>query len=247
MCNTTSQNSSCLPHHLLDPGNNASRHLKAFEHSKAQKKGSITDDYEQRFPEDPIFEETGPNARVWQTYLVESATFDESMLREARDGLDAMLVFAALFSAVVTSFLVQTSQNLQLNPANVTVSLLSELIAVQCAAATGGNISAVPASALVSGSDFHPNTIDVWINGLWLVSLTWALGIALGVVLVKQWLHHYAAITSGTPKERSHIRQLRFSGLQNWQVLSIIGLLPVIMHVSLALFFSGLITFLFPL
>lgn len=53
------------------------------------------DDYEQRFPEDPIFEETGPNARVWRTYLVESAAFDENMVGEARDGLDSMLIFAS--------------------------------------------------------------------------------------------------------------------------------------------------------
>ncbi|KAJ3774915.1 hypothetical protein FB446DRAFT_786532 [Lentinula raphanica] len=200
----------------------------------------ITDDYEQRFPEDPIFEETGPNARVWRTYLVESAAFDENMIGEARDGLDAMLVFAGLFSAVVTSFLVQTSQNLQLDSTDVTASLLSELVAVQRAAATGGNISAVPPSTLVLGSDFHADPVDVWINGLWLVSLTLALVIALAAVLVKQWLHHYVAIPSGPPKEKSHIRQFRFAGLEKWQVLSIIGLLPVIMHVSLGLFLIGL-------
>ncbi|KAJ3761201.1 hypothetical protein EV360DRAFT_93167 [Lentinula raphanica] len=208
---------------------------------------AIANDYEQRFPEDPVFEETGPNARVWRTYLVESAAFNENMVGEARDGLDAMLVFAGLFSAVVTSFLVQTSQNLQLNSADVTASLLSELVAVQRAAASGGNISAVPPSILVFGSDFHPNAVDVWINGLWLISLALALVIALTAVLVKQWLHHYVAIPSGTPKERSHIHQFRFAGLEKWQVLSIIGLLPVIMHVSLALFFLGLIIFLVPL
>ncbi|KAJ3828911.1 hypothetical protein F5880DRAFT_1471641, partial [Lentinula raphanica] len=207
----------------------------------------ITDDYEQRFPEDPTFEETGPNARVWRTYLVESSAFDENMVGEARDGLDAMLVFAGLFSAVVTSFLVQTSQNLQLNSADVTASLLFELVAVQRAAATGGNISAIPASALVPGLNFAPSAVDVWINGLWLISLALALVIALAAVLVKQWLHHYVAIPSGSPKERSHIRQFRFSGLEKWHVLGIIGLLPVIMHLSLALFFLGLIIFLVPL
>ncbi|KAJ4490103.1 hypothetical protein J3R30DRAFT_3399534 [Lentinula aciculospora] len=38
------------------------------------------DDYEQKFPEDPMFEETAENARVWQTYLEESAIFDENMI-----------------------------------------------------------------------------------------------------------------------------------------------------------------------
>ncbi|KAJ3761193.1 hypothetical protein EV360DRAFT_38319 [Lentinula raphanica] len=213
------------------------------------------DDYEQRFPEDPTFEETGPNAHVWGTYLVESTTFDENMIGEARDGLDAMLVFIGLFSAVVTLFLVQTSQNLQINSADVTASLLFELVAVQHAAATAsgkiylgpGNVSAIPASTLVPGSKFVPSAVDIWINGLWLISLVLALVIALAAVLVKQWLHHYVAIPSGSLKERSHIRQFRFSGLEKWHVMNIIGLLPVIMHVSLALFFLGLIIFLVPL
>ncbi len=38
-------------------------------------------------------QETGPNTRVWRTYLAESAAFNENMVGEARDGLDAMLVF----------------------------------------------------------------------------------------------------------------------------------------------------------
>ncbi|KAJ3829300.1 hypothetical protein F5880DRAFT_1607728 [Lentinula raphanica] len=238
--------STTAPHADASKDSNNLPNIKSISR-KAAHEDNITDDYEQRFPEDPVFEETGPNARVWRTYLVESAAFDENMVGEARDGLDAMLVFAGLFSAVVTSFLVQTSQNLQLNSADVTASLLSELVAVQHAAASGGNISAVPPSILVFGSDFHPDAVDVWINGLWLISLALALVIALTAVLVKQWLHHYVAIPSGTPKERSHIHQFRFAGLEKWQVLSIIGLLPVIMHVSLALFFLGLIIFLVPL
>ncbi|KAF5378664.1 hypothetical protein D9757_009555 [Collybiopsis confluens] len=105
------------------------------------------DDYEQRFPEDPQFEETVENARVWRTYLAESAAFDENMLGETRDGLDVMPV-AGLFSAVITSFLVQTSQNLQLSSSDVSASLLFELIAVQRAAAAGINVTSVPASPL---------------------------------------------------------------------------------------------------
>ena len=48
-------------------------------------------------------EETGQNARVWRTYLAESADFDAMMVGEARDGLDAMLVFVCC-SRIIASF-----------------------------------------------------------------------------------------------------------------------------------------------
>ncbi|KAF9061068.1 hypothetical protein BDP27DRAFT_1338691, partial [Rhodocollybia butyracea] len=193
----------------------------------------LNDDYEHRFPEDPFLEETGPNARVWRTYLAESSIFDENMIGEARDGLDAMLVFAGLFSAVVTSFLVQASENLQVDFTEVSANLLYELIAVQRAVANGISTNAVPASPLNPSTKFVPSTLDVWLNGLWAVSLSFSLVVALASVLIKQWLHHYMSFRSGTPGERSHIRQYRFAGFDSWQVLTIIGLLPIIMHGSL--------------
>ncbi|KAE9395398.1 hypothetical protein BT96DRAFT_885732 [Gymnopus androsaceus JB14] len=55
------------------------------------------------------------------------------------------------------------------------------------------------------------------------------------------------AICSGPPGERSHIRHYRYVGIEQWQVHAIIGALPVIMHLSLALFFLGLVIFLIPL
>ncbi len=52
-------------------------------------------DYEQRFPEDKRYEELGPLARVWRTYLEECGVFDVEMLEGWRDGLDVLLVFVS--------------------------------------------------------------------------------------------------------------------------------------------------------
>ncbi|KIK54353.1 hypothetical protein GYMLUDRAFT_142411, partial [Collybiopsis luxurians FD-317 M1] len=49
----------------------------------------------------------------WKVYLDETESHDEDMLKGFRDTIDTLLVFAALFSAVVTSFIIQTSQALQ--------------------------------------------------------------------------------------------------------------------------------------
>ncbi|KAF9067053.1 hypothetical protein BDP27DRAFT_940941 [Rhodocollybia butyracea] len=223
------------------------KHLFGLPKKEFYHPQDLSDDYEQRFPEDPMFEEVSETARVWRTYLVESAAFDENMVGEARDGLDALLVFAGLFSAVVISFVVQTTQTLQLSSADVSAALLSELVAIQRAAAQGINVNSVPASMLTPTTKFVPGTLDIWINCLWVVSLVLALVVALASVLVKQWLHRYIAVQSGTPKARSHVRQLRYQGFEEWQVLNIIGALPVVMHLSLLLFFLGLVLFLIPL
>ncbi|KAF9012841.1 hypothetical protein BDZ89DRAFT_963471, partial [Hymenopellis radicata] len=207
----------------------------------------FSDDYEKRLPEDPIYQETAPNARVWRAYVEEAATFDDMMIAEYRDGLDVMLVFAGLFSAVVTSFLVQVSQSLQADFIEMSAVLLHDLVSIQLAIAQGIPIDNSTTPSLNPSSAFSPDGIQVWINGLWVTSLIASLIVALATVLVKQWLHHYVSLPSGTPGVRSHVRQFRFMGLQRWRVHVIIGLLPITMHVSLTLFLCGLVLFFVPL
>lgn len=80
------------------------------------------------------------------------------------------------------------------------------------------------------------------------MSLTLSLITALVAVLVKQWLYQYVAVVSdSSPRDRARIRHMRYAGLQKWQVPMIIDLLPFLLHVSLALFFAGLVIFLFSL
>ncbi len=120
--------------------------------------------------------------------------------------------------------------------------LLFELLK---ATTSNGSQSSLPSSPT---SSFSPSPSDEWINSLWFVSLTLSLITALVAVLVKQWLHQYVAIVSdSSARDRARIRHMRFAGLQTWQVPMIIGLLPVLLHVSLALFFAGLVVFMFSL
>ncbi|SJL16732.1 uncharacterized protein ARMOST_20261 [Armillaria ostoyae] len=204
-------------------------------------------DYEQRFPEDKQYEELGPLARVWRTYLEECGAFDIELLEGWRDGLDVLLVFAGLFSAVVTTFVVQTSQSLQVDYGQVTATLLFELIDVQRAAANGSLVNDVPRSDLTPFSDFRPTISDSLINGLWFTSLSFSLATALFAVLTKQWIHQYIAMPKGTPRDRCRVRQFRYMGLEQWGVGFIIGLLPLLLSMSLGIFLVGLVLFLVPL
>ncbi len=88
---------------------------------------------------------------------------------------------AGLFSAVVamvTTFVAQTSQSLQLDHTQVTVSVLYELTNVQRAAANGVLVDIILRSGLMPFSDFRPATTDLWVNGLWFTSLSLSLATA---------------------------------------------------------------------
>ncbi|KAF8874059.1 hypothetical protein CPB85DRAFT_1260369, partial [Mucidula mucida] len=83
--------------------------------------------YEHKYPEDPPYQEMGPYARLWKAFLEESAKVDADKVADWTDALDVLLVFAGLFSAVVSTFVTQTFQNLEVDPNDVAVSLLYEL------------------------------------------------------------------------------------------------------------------------
>ncbi|KAK0488367.1 hypothetical protein EDD18DRAFT_1321559 [Armillaria luteobubalina] len=204
-----------------------------MERAEYINKGNDPFDYKKKFPEDKPYEELGSAARVWRTCLEECAASDGDMVEGWRDGLDVLLVFAGLFSAVVTTFVVQTSQNLQVNYGEVTVSLLIELVNIQRSVSNGSLVNNIPHTDLTS----RPSTLDLWVNGLWFTSLSLSLTAALFAVLTKQWIHQYMSASSGTPRDRCH----------QWGVGLIIGLLPVLTSTSLAAFLVGLVLFIIPL
>ncbi|KAJ7847445.1 hypothetical protein B0H14DRAFT_2274313, partial [Mycena olivaceomarginata] len=201
------------------------------------------DDYGKKYPPDLIYEEMGPNARAWRMYLDECTIFDGDMSEANRDTLDVLLVFAGLFSAVVTTFLVQVSEILQPDYTQISASILYELLVVQRAIGNGSAISLTPLAPSPS-ADFTPSTAITWVNGLWYASLTLSLITALVAVLAKQWLHQYLAMTTGTPRDRSLIRQYRYDGFERWHVEAIIAMLPVTLHTAVSLFFIGLVIYL---
>lgn len=139
----------------------------------------------------------------------------------------------------------QSTPNLKPDFTEVAASLLTESVALQRAAATtNGNVSSIPHSNLTHDTIFSPDLQDVWVNGLWAVSLTLTLSVALFSGLVKQWLNWYLRRITGTPKQIACTRQYRYMGLAAWGVSPIIESLSLVMSASLFLFLIGFILFL---
>ncbi|KAK0489960.1 hypothetical protein EDD18DRAFT_1358925 [Armillaria luteobubalina] len=160
-------------------------------------------DYNTRYPPDPPGQEMSENARIWPIYNKEATDFDANMLAEWRDTIDVLLVFAGLFSAVLTTFVVQTSQNMQPDYNEASMLPLFKILKVT---ASNSSQTSIPSSPT---SFFSPSHSDEWINSLCFVSLTLSLITALFAVLVKQWLHQYVAIVSdSSPHDRARIRHM---------------------------------------
>ncbi|KAJ6569243.1 hypothetical protein B0H19DRAFT_1134947 [Mycena capillaripes] len=200
-------------------------------------------DYKQKYAEDPPYKELVPDARVWLVYNDESTIFDNDMIVESGDNLDILLVFAGLFSAVLTTFVAQTSQALSLDNTAISNSILLELVALQRAQANGTSFDSIPPA----DTSFTVSRTDIWVNGLWFTSLALSLSTALLAVLAKQWLRQYSSFIAGSARTRALIRQFRYVCFDKWGVRLIISLLPTVLHLSLFLFMAGLVVFLFPL
>ncbi|KAL1663880.1 hypothetical protein GGF50DRAFT_127662 [Schizophyllum commune] len=183
-------------------------------------------DYEKKYTPDPYGEELGPKARIWNVYNDEAQMADAEMVQGLNGTIDVLLIFAGLFSAVVTTFVVQSSQALSPDYAQITASLIYELARIQRAMAAGTPVSEIPTSELTFASETH-TTGDLWVNGLWLTSLTFSLLTALICVLAKQWIQHFNSTCGSTPRDRAF--------------------LPVLLNVALLLFFAGLVVYVAPM
>ena len=101
----------------------------------------------------------------------------------------------------------------------------------------------VVALAPASNTTFTPPVNAVRVNVLWFASLTLSLISASFGILVKQWLREYLAVEYTSPQARLRPRHFRNPGLYEWGVFEIAAILPVLLQLSLGLFFVGLCFF----
>ncbi|KAK7043849.1 hypothetical protein VNI00_008014 [Paramarasmius palmivorus] len=156
--------------------------------------------------------------------------YDEDMVKNWRDDIDTLLVFAGLFSAVVTAFTIESYQWLEEDPADTTVALLMQ-ISMQLNAS---NISERP--------PFEADSSSIRINCFSFLSLIFSLTSALFGLLCKQWVREHQRDTqTRTPGEALALRQLRRDSAEKWGVSSFVSALPILLEVALLFFFAGLL------
>ena len=90
---------------------------------------------------------------------------------------------------------------------------------------------------------FSPPRYAIWVNSLWFSSLALSLTSALLATLLQQWTRRYIRVSQplGDPQKRARLRQFFFSGVDNVHFLLATDAVPTLLHLSVFLFFAGLL------
>ncbi|KAI0370617.1 hypothetical protein BV20DRAFT_288374 [Pilatotrama ljubarskyi] len=179
--------------------------------------------------------------------------FHIAMLKRRKSEIDTLLVYAALFSAILTAFIVESQKMLRPDSmesaaaALIRVSERLDALVVWPTLNRTEYLAALEARTDVS-SAFHPTRLVIWTNSLWFVSLIISLAAASLALLVKQWLyHHDTGISTGTSRVSTELMQYRMDALKKWYVREFAMVVPALLLLALAIFLIGLVVFLWAL
>lgn len=174
-------------------------------------------------------------ADAWKSCADAIEQHDADECKAHREEIDTLLVFAGLFSAVLTAFAIESYQWLQDDPNDAIIALLSQLAQTE-----GANHSAPAPTGL-------PGAVSVRINAYWFLSLTLSLSAALVAILCKQWVREFERHSNQSHRQYIGIRQMKLEGFEGWGVASIVMAIPLLLQSALGLFALGLIELLWNL
>ena len=133
-------------------------------------------------------------------------------------------------------------QDLQQNPQDTSNFYLANIYQATINPNGHNNSSSLPSSP----PPFSPPNHAVWVNALWFLSLVISLTCALLATLLQQWARRYLKITQSryAPHKRARIRAFFSEGVAKCLLPWAVDALPTLLHISLFLFFAGLVVFL---
>ncbi|KAI9447654.1 hypothetical protein H4582DRAFT_13338 [Lactarius indigo] len=189
------------------------------------------------------------SGRLWMMYLTKAEKEDKEITEGWKGEADGILVFTGLFSATVAAFIIESYK--QLTPdSGVTTNALLTQISQQLVNISNFNGSPLASITAQSSQPFKPTASAVRVNVLWFLSLAISLNCALSATLMQQWARQYRELTQprGVPHKSGHIRAFIFDGLLRFGTLAR-AVTPItrLLHISVFLFFAGLVEFLFPI
>jgi hypothetical protein len=155
-----------------------------------------------------------------------------------------VLLQTGLFSATVAAFLAGTYQSLQPNPQDSSMFYLATITRILIASNGSQTISLPPAPP--NPSTFKPPISAIWFNSLWFSSLVISITCALLATSLQQWARRYVRMTQPrySPHKRARIRAFFAEGIDKLHLPWAVEALPALRHISVFLFFAGLLVFL---
>ena len=151
-----------------------------------------------------------------------------------------------LFSATVATFITESLQSLTPDPSDQTNALLARISQQLVNISNGTPLTS--AAAQISQS-FTPTPSAVRVNILWFLSLILSLTCALSATLIQQWARRYQELAQrpGAFHRRGRMRAYIFDGINRFKMARVVAAMPKLLHISVFLFFAGVVDFLFPI
>ena len=144
-----------------------------------------------------------------------------------------------LFSASVASLISISIQDIQQNPQNISNFYLANTYQATINPNVLGSLPSSP-------PPFIPPNYAVWVNALWFLSFVISLTCALFATFLQQWARRYLKLTQSRYclHRRARIRAFFAEGVEKYHLPWVVETLPILLHISLFLFFAGLVVFL---
>lgn len=144
----------------------------------------------------------------------------------------------------MTTFIVEGYKFLQPDSGDVLNALLVQ-ISAQLAAMANGTGTNIPSSP-VRQTVFQPTETALRFNAFWFLSLAFSLSCALSATLVQNWSRYYlqAIERRSAPHHRARIRSYLHEGIVIFKMTAVVEAIPILLHISLFLFYAGLVEFL---
>ncbi|KAI9455573.1 hypothetical protein BJY52DRAFT_636244 [Lactarius psammicola] len=187
-----------------------------------------------------------PSDGLWSMYLTEAEKQDKDVTESWKGDTEGILVFTGLFSATVAAFIIESYKKLSPDPSDTTNALLTQLSGQIFNISNGIPLASVTAQR---SQPFKPTASAVRVNVLWILSLVLSLTCALSATLMQQWARRYQELAQhhGAPHRRARMRAYVFDGISKFGMTRAVATMPTILHISVFLFFTGLVDFLFPI
>ncbi|KAJ7744684.1 hypothetical protein B0H16DRAFT_1559838 [Mycena metata] len=176
-------------------------------------------------------------AKIWSVYISEAETYDKALVESWKGDMDGLLIFAGLFSASLTAFIVESYKTLKPDSGDTTATLLNQ-ISKQLAASASGTTFEVPAPPV-----FVVPVTSIVCNTLWFMSL----GLSLACALIATLTSSKRPDMRPSPVIRARIFSYLYYGLKRFRMHVVVEVVPLLLHMSLVLFFAGLVAFLLPI
>ncbi|KAJ7797657.1 hypothetical protein B0H14DRAFT_2466772, partial [Mycena olivaceomarginata] len=183
------------------------------------------------------------SAKLWAVYISEAEKYDKALVESWKSDMDGLLIFAGLFSASLTAFIIESYKTLSPDQGAMTITLLAQISHQLDTSSSNTSM------ATTDPSFTTPSAATLACNILWFFSLGLSLSCALFATLVQQWARDFVQRTEmrPSPVTRARIFSYLYFGMQRFGMHTIVGFIPLLLHLSLLLFFAGLVAFLRPI